>query len=194
MLTNSLKIVPHLTDPNRMTLVLLDRDGVINEDSPNYIRNASAWIPIAGSLDAIARLSHAGRQVAVCTNQAGVGKGLFTQADLDAIKRTKTLEVERIGGRIDGVFCCIHSPDEHCACRKPAPGLLHQAMKAFGVTAADTTFVGDSVRDAQAALAAGCAPILVRTGNGVRSELGARALGVDLIFDDLAAATDWLLR
>jgi len=177
-----------------MALVLLDRDGVINEDSPNHIRNSSAWIPIAGSLDAIARLCRAGRRVAVCTNQAGVAKGFFTRADLDEINRTMTLAVERAGGHIDGVFCCIHSPDEHCACRKPAPGLLNQAMKTFGASATETTFIGDSVRDAQAALAAGCAPILVRTGNGIRSESDARALGIDLIFDDLGAATDWLLR
>jgi len=185
------RILPIQTE---LVLVLLDRDGVINEDSPNYVRAPSEWTPLAGSLQAIARLSRAGRTVAVCSNQAGVGKGALTIADLDAINTTMTTAVARAGGRIDGVFCCTHSPDERCTCRKPAPGLLLQAMEAFGVTAAETTFIGDSLRDAEAALAAGCAPILVRTGHGARSEGQVRALGIDLVFDDLAAATDWLLR
>jgi D-glycero-D-manno-heptose 1,7-bisphosphate phosphatase len=175
-------------------LVLLDRDGVINEDSPNYVRDASQWTPLAGSLQAIARLSRAGRTIAVCSNQAGVSKGALTVADLEAINRAMTSAVTQAGGRIDGVFYCTHSPEQRCACRKPAPGLLLQAMTALGASAAETTFIGDSLRDAEAAIAAGCAPILVRTGHGSRSEAQARAIGVDLVFDDLAAATNWLLR
>jgi D-glycero-D-manno-heptose 1,7-bisphosphate phosphatase len=177
-----------------MALVLLDRDGVINEDSPNYIRLPSDWIPLAGSIDAIARLSRAGRRIGVCTNQAGVAKGLIAKVDLDSINRLMTSAVERAGGRIDGVFCCMHAPDAGCACRKPAPGLLLEALSTLEGAASETTFIGDSLRDAQAALAAGCTPILVRTGNGVQSETDARALGVDLVFDDLAGAADWLLR
>jgi D-glycero-D-manno-heptose 1,7-bisphosphate phosphatase len=175
-------------------LVLLDRDGVINEDAPNYIRAPSDWRPLAGSLQAIARLSRAGRRVAVCSNQAGVGRGVLTMGDLEAVNDAMTNAVEQAGGKIDAVFCCTHAPDERCNCRKPAPGLLYQAMTVFGITAADTTFIGDSVRDAEAALAAGCAPILVRTGHGAHSEAQVRALGVNLVFDDLAAAADWLLQ
>jgi D-glycero-D-manno-heptose 1,7-bisphosphate phosphatase len=177
-----------------MALVLLDRDGVINEDSPDYIRSTSEWMPLAGSIEAIARLSRAGRRVGVCTNQAGVAKGLFTNAELDSINRMMSSAVERAGGHIDGVFCCTHSPDAGCDCRKPAPGLLLQAMSTFGVEPDETTFVGDSPRDVQAAFAAGCTPILVRTGNGARCEADARSLGVELVFDDLPAAVDWLLH
>jgi D-glycero-D-manno-heptose 1,7-bisphosphate phosphatase len=177
-----------------MALVLLDRDGVINEDSPNYIRSTSEWVPLSGSIEAIARLSRTGRRVAVCTNQAGVAKGALSEADLDAINRMMTDAIERAGGRIDAVFCCTHSADAGCGCRKPAPGLLLQAMSTFGVDPSATTFVGDSPRDVQAALSAGCTPILVRTGNGARYESEARALGVELVFDDLAGAVDWLLH
>src|SRR4051812_21382421 len=107
-----------------MTLVLLDRDGVINEDSPNYIRRPSEWIPIPGSIQAIARLSRAGRRVAVCSNQAGIARGLILATDLAAIDRTMTDEVGAAGGRLDGIYYCMHGPDENCDCRKPAPGLL----------------------------------------------------------------------
>jgi len=175
-------------------LVLLDRDGVINEDSPNYVRAPSEWAPLAGSLQAIARLSQAGSKIAVCSNQAGVGKGVLTMADLDAVNRTMSTAVAEAGGRIDGVFCCTHSPEQRCGCRKPAPGLLLQAMAALGSSARETTFIGDSPRDVAAALAAGCAPILVRTGHGAQSEESVRKLGIELVFDDLAAAVDWLLR
>ena len=174
-------------------LVLLDRDGVINEDLPNYVRAPSEWTPLAGSLRAIVRLSRAGRKIAVCSNQAGVGRGALTIADLDAVNEAMAAAVTEAGGRIDGVFCCTHTPEERCVCRKPAPGLLLRAMATLGASASETTFIGDSLRDAEAALAAGCVPILVRTGHGARSESQARALGVQLVFDDLAAATDWLL-
>ena len=177
-----------------LVLVLLDRDGVINEDSPNYVRTPSEWRPLAGSLQAIARLSRAGRKIAVCSNQAAVGKGELTMADLDAVSRAMTIAVTEAGGRIDGVFYCTHSPDQRCACRKPAPGLLLQAMTTFGAAASETAFIGDSLRDAAAALAAGCTSILVRTGHGAQSEASVRKIGIELVFDDLAAAADWLLR
>ena len=188
-----IKIVAHLTHEHSMSLVLLDRDGVINEDSPTYIKRAAEWRPIAGSLDAIARLNRAGRKVAICSNQAGVGRGILSMEGLNEIHREMRERLAEAGGHIDGIFCCIHSPDEGCECRKPAPGLLKRAMAELNHQPDTTTFIGDSLRDMQAALAARCAPVLVRTGNGTDAEPGARAIGVDRIFDDLATATDWLL-
>lgn len=176
-----------------MSLVLLDRDGVINEDSPGYIRRASEWLPIEGSLQAIARLNRAGSKVAICSNQAGVARGVLSMEDLHDIHDAMRVSLAETGGHIDAIFCCTHGPDDQCGCRKPAPGLLRRAMAALNHLPEETTFVGDSLRDMQAALAAHCLPVLVRTGNGAKAEIPARAIGVDLIFDDLATATDWLL-
>ena len=189
-----LNIAGHLTHEHLMPLVLLDRDGVINEDSPNYIKSPSEWSPIDGSLAAIARLNRAGRAVAICSNQAAVARGILSMETLRAIHKLMQSKLTEKGGHVDAIFCCTHGPDEKCSCRKPAPGLLTRAMAELNHPPEHTTFVGDSLRDMQAALAARCLPILVRTGNGANSESSARAIGVDLIFDDLAAATDWLLR
>ena len=158
-----------------MSLVLLDRDGVVNEESPEYITRPSEWLPIPGSLDAIARLNRTGCTVAICSNQSAVARGFMTIDDLDAI------------------FCCTHAPDAHCGCRKPEPGLLLRAMAELNATPERTTFVGDSLRDVHAAIAAGCLPVLVRTGHGAEFESAARALGVQYVFDDLAMATDWMI-
>jgi D-glycero-D-manno-heptose 1,7-bisphosphate phosphatase len=176
-----------------MSLVLLDRDGVINEDSTTYIKRPSEWFPIPGSLEAIARLHRAGRSVAICSNQAGVARGLFSQADLDAIHGRMLTAIARMGGHINGIFCCTHAPDQHCSCRKPAPGLLTRAMRELNATPDDTTVIGDSLGDVKAAIAARCLPVLVRTGNGASTEAAARALGVVRVFDDLSLAVDWLL-
>ena len=176
-----------------MSLVLLDRDGVINEDSPNYIKRASEWLPIDGSLAAIARLNRAGSTVAICSNQSGVARGVLSIEDLRDIHEAMRVRLAEAGGHIDAIFCCVHGPDDQCDCRKPAPGLLKRAMTELHHAPEQTTFVGDSLRDMQAAMAAHCRPVLVRTGNGANSESSARAIGVSLIFDDLAAATDWLL-
>jgi D-glycero-D-manno-heptose 1,7-bisphosphate phosphatase len=193
MLSIYLKIVPNLTHEPRMSLVLLDRDGVINEDSPTYIKCVSEWRPIVSSLEAIARLNRAGCVVAICSNQSGVARGALSIEGLCAIHEEMRIRLAGAGGYIDGIFCCIHGPDEQCTCRKPAPGLLKQAMSELDHGPEDTVFIGDSLRDMQAALTARCIPILVRTGNGAASEANARAIGVDLVFDHLAAATDWLL-
>ena len=187
-----LNIAGHLTHEHLMSLVLLDRDGVINEDSPNYIKSPSEWLPIDGSLAAIARLNRAGSAVAICSNQAAVARGILSIETLHAIHEVMRLRLAENGGHVDAIFCCTHGPDEKCGCRKPAPGLLAQAMAELNHPPEQTTFVGDSLRDMQAALAARCLPVLVRTGNGARSENSAREMGVDLVFDDLAAATDWL--
>ena len=193
MWRNYLKIAQHLTHECRMSLVLLDRDGVINEDSPEYIKRPSEWAPIPGSLNAIARLNQIGRQVAVCSNQAGVARGLLTNDDLRDIHDTMRAALARFGGHIDAIYCCTHSADQHCACRKPEPGLLIRAMSEFGTPPDRTAFVGDSLRDMVAAIAARCMPVLVRTGNGSVAEPDARAIGVERVFDNLDAAVEWLL-
>src|SRR4030095_3382150 len=162
-------------------------------DSPNYIKRASEWLPIAGSLAALARLNRAGSTVAVWSNPSRVARRGLSVADLRDIHETMRIRLAEAGGHIDAIFCCIHEPDDQCDCRKPAPGLLKRAMTELHSAPGDTTFVGDSLRDMQAAVAAQCRPVLVRTGNGAKSESSARAMGVNLIFDDLAAATDWLL-
>jgi D-glycero-D-manno-heptose 1,7-bisphosphate phosphatase len=190
---NYLKIAPHLTLEYRMSLVLLDRDGVINEDSPEYIKRPSEWSPIPGSLDAIARLNRTGCTVAICSNQSAVARGLMTIEDLDAIHETMRVALAAVGGHIDAVFCCTHAPGARCRCRKPEPGLLLRAMKELNAMPERTTFVGDSLRDIHAAIAARCLPVLVRTGHGAEFESAARDLGVQHIFDDLATAADWII-
>jgi D-glycero-D-manno-heptose 1,7-bisphosphate phosphatase len=173
-------------------LVLLDRDGVVNEDAPDYIKSPAEWRPIPGSLDAIARLNLAGRRVALCTNQSGVGRKRFTEATLDAIHATLRQALAMHGGRLDAIFYCPHAPTDDCPCRKPKPGLLLAARARFSDVAERTICIGDSLRDVQAALAASCVPVLVRTGNGARDEAGARRLGTQHVFDDLAGAVRWL--
>lgn len=167
-------------------LILLDRDGVINLDSPAFIKTPEEWHPIAGALPAIASLKNLGWLVAVCSNQSGVGRGLITPDALDAIHEKLRQALARLGISLDGLAFCPHHPDAHCPCRKPAPAMLLDMMNRLGVSAAETIVVGDSLRDIEAGKAAGCRTALVRTGNGSRSEAAARALGVDAVFDDLA--------
>ena len=150
----------------RLRMVILDRDGVINHDSPDYIKSPEEWVPIPGSLDAIARLRHAGLRVVVATNQAGVGRGLFDAPALMAIHARMNDAVERAGGALDAIFFCPHHPDQACACRKPAPGLLRAALDRFDIAPEEAVAIGDSLRDLQAAAAAGVPGRLVLTGNG----------------------------
>lgn len=174
-------------------LILLDRDGVINEDSPAYVKSLEEWVPLPGSLEAIARLSRAGRRIAVVTNQSGLARRLFDPATLEAMHEALRTRVRALGGRVDVVRYCPHGPEDRCACRKPAPGLIHQVEAALGQSARGMPLVGDSLRDLEAARAAGCEPVLVRTGNGRRHEAAARALGC-AVFDDLAAFAEHELR
>lgn len=149
-----------------MKLVILDRDGVINFDSDQFIKSPDEWKPIPGSLEAIARLNHSGYHVVVATNQSGVGRGLFDMAMLNAIHDKMYRALSQYGGRIDAVFYCPHTPDDDCACRKPKPGLFLQIGERFGVELKGTPVVGDGLRDLQAGHAAGCEPHLVLTGKG----------------------------
>jgi D-glycero-D-manno-heptose 1,7-bisphosphate phosphatase len=148
-------------------LVILDRDGVINRDSPEFVKSADEWLPIPGSIDAIAALSRAGFQVAVASNQSGLARGLFNQAALEAMHQKMCQLVAAAGGEVNFIAICPHGPDDGCDCRKPKPGLLRQVAEHFGVTLDGVPVIGDSLRDIEAALAAGARPVLVKTGNGL---------------------------
>ena len=149
-----------------MNLIILDRDGTINEDRDDFVKSAEEWVPIPGSLEAIARLNQAGWQTVIATNQSGLGRGLFDMAALNAIHTKMNAALARVGGRVGAVFFCPHAPEDLCSCRKPLPGLYQQIGERFGVALDTVPVVGDSVRDLEAALAAGCPAHLVRTGKG----------------------------
>lgn len=151
-------------------LILLDRDGVINEDSPDYIKSVDEWRPIPGSLEAIAALRHSDRPVGVCTNQSGIGRGIVSRQAVLDIHETMHLALKGQGADLSAIIFCPHHPDEGCACRKPAPGMLLRLMQALQVSSSQTCYVGDSMTDLQAAQQAGVQPILVRTGNGEETE------------------------
>jgi len=145
-------------------LVILDRDGTINRASDVFVKSPQEWEPLPGALQAIGRLGHAGVHVVVATNQSGLGRGLLDMAAVNAVHAHMQRQLAAAGGRIDAVFLCPHAPDEGCQCRKPAPGLLLQIGERYGVDLAQVPYVGDSLRDMQAAHAAGCMPHLVCTG------------------------------
>jgi D-glycero-D-manno-heptose 1,7-bisphosphate phosphatase len=174
--------------------VILDRDGVINHDSADFIKSPSEWHPITGSLDAIAALCHAGFAVLVLSNQSGIARGLLSQESLDAIHTRLHDELARRKASLAGVWICPHAPQDGCDCRKPKPGLFFKASKQLGFELKDTPAIGDSLRDLDAAAAAGARPVLVRTGNGRTTE---RSLGNSHaipVFDDLAHAAAALIQ
>jgi D-glycero-D-manno-heptose 1,7-bisphosphate phosphatase len=175
-------------------LVVLDRDGVVNRESADFIRTPDEWIPLPGSLDAIRDLTQAGFTVVVATNQSGVGRGYFTPATLESIHRKMTTAVEAAGGRIAGIFVCPHAPDADCDCRKPRPGLLRQIEASFGASLAGRPVIGDAERDVRAAQAVAARAILVRTGNGRDAERFLRPEDRVQVYDDLAAATRDLIE
>ncbi len=176
-----------------MPLVILDRDGVINRTIDGYLLKPDHWEPLPGSLEAIARLHHAGYAVAVATNQAALSRGLFDMAMVNAIHQRMTRLAEAAGGRIDAIAICPHNPEKACACRKPRPGMLLELMDRFGVTTADTVFIGDSLSDIQSGVAAGCATWLVRSGNGEETARHPARPPEVQIADDLAAVVEQLL-
>jgi D-glycero-D-manno-heptose 1,7-bisphosphate phosphatase len=174
-------------------LVILDRDGVINEESDAFIKSVDEWIPLPGSLEAIARLNDAGYRTALATNQSGVARGLLTEADLAAIHRHIDAALDDMGGRLDPVVYSTDGPDSDSPRRKPGPGMLLEIAEAFDIDLNGVPFVGDSWRDVQAARAAGATPVLVRTGKGAATlEAGHDLTGV-AVYDDLAAFADALL-
>jgi len=172
-------------------LVILDRDGVINEDSDEYIKSSCEWKAIPGSLEAIARLNQAGYRVVVASNQSGLGRGLLTINELHQIHQKMHNELSEVGGTIQAIFFCPHRPNDDCQCRKPRPGLFHDIAKRLGISLINVLAVGDSLRDLQAASAAGANPILVRTGKGQRTLNGNMAGFEEVpVYDDLAAVVD----
>jgi D-glycero-D-manno-heptose 1,7-bisphosphate phosphatase len=171
-----------------MKLIILDRDGVINEDSDQYIKSPDEWRPIPGSLEAIARLNQWGYRVVVVTNQSGVGQGLYEMDTLNAIHDKMVKAAAQVGGRIDAIFFCPHTNDDKCNCRKPQPGLLQEVARRYNADLAGVPAIGDSLRDLQAAAAVGAQPILVLTGKGQKTR-DDPALPPDTpVFADLAAA------
>lgn len=149
-----------------MKLIIIDRDGVINEDSDAYIKSPEEWMAVPGSLEAIARLNKAGYTIAVATNQSGLSRGYFDLTTLSSIHRKMDAQLAEVGGNIDAIFYCPHSPDDGCECRKPLPGLLNDISERFQTNLENVLFVGDTISDIQAALAAKAKPVLVKTGKG----------------------------
>ncbi len=166
-------------------LIILDRDGVINEDSDHYIKSVDEWIPIFGSIDAIARLSLTGYLIAVASNQSGLARGYFTQAQLDTMHEKMVRLVGQAGGSIALIEYCPHHPDDGCQCRKPKPGMVNSILHTLAVSPADTWLVGDSLRDIQAGTQAGCKTALVKTGKGQKTLKQQQTLENTLVFDDL---------
>jgi len=176
-----------------MKLAILDRDGVINRDSADFVKSADEWIALPGSLAAIARLTQAGWKVVVATNQSGLARGLFDAAALAAMHAKMRCELAQAGGHIDAIFVCPHGPDDGCTCRKPLPGLFHQIARRYDVHLAGVPAVGDSLRDLQAAHAAGCQPWLVQTGNGVKTKTAGNLPPGTKIGADLATVVNSIL-
>jgi D-glycero-D-manno-heptose 1,7-bisphosphate phosphatase len=178
-------------------LVILDRDGVINEDSVHYVKSVDEWLPIPGSIDAISRLSKAGFTVAVATNQSGLGRGFFSLDDLEVMHAKLTDLVSEQGGEIAGIFYCPHTPEENCNCRKPKSGLIEAIEHELNISAHHAPFIGDSLRDLQCGLNKNCVPILVKTGNGAATleKLHADPFWTGVaVFDNLAAVADYLIQ
>jgi D-glycero-D-manno-heptose 1,7-bisphosphate phosphatase len=183
--------------PTGLRHVILDRDGVLNEEAANHgyiLRPADfKWLP--GALEALATMSRAGLRLSIATNQSAVGRGLMTAQDLEQIHAMMLAQAAAAGARISGVYFCPHWPEAHCDCRKPAPGLIRRAIQDSGIAAAQTVVVGDDVRDVVAARAAGVAAVLVRTGKGVRAAAALNERGDMLpVFDDLAQIAEELLH
>lgn len=177
-----------------MRLIILDRDGVINEDSNEYIKCPAEWVPIPGSLEAIARLNQRGYRIVVATNQSGIARGLLDIAALSRIHNKMHYLLTQMGGHIEAILFCPHAPKHHCDCRKPLPGLLQELAKRLRIQLNDVPAVGDSVRDLQAAAVLGAKPFLVRTGNGRKAEGSVDLPPGTEIYDDLASVADALLR
>lgn len=177
-----------------MKLIILDRDGVINFDSDQFIKNPAEWQPIPGSLEAIARLNQADYRVVVATNQSGVGRGLFDMPTLNAIHDKMHKACALVGARIDAVFFCPHTADSHCDCRKPKPGMLDEIAARFNVQLAGVPVVGDSLRDLLPAAERGATPYLVLTGKGTKTQAAGGLPQGTPVFADLAAVVSELLK
>lgn len=176
-----------------MKLLILDRDGVINQDSDAYIKSLDEWIPIPGSIEAVAQLSKVGWTVAVATNQSGIARGYYSLATLDAMHARLRELVAAQGGEVGLIVYCPHGPDDGCDCRKPRPGMLRTIANHYAVDLAGVWFVGDSKGDLEAARAVDAQPVLVRTGKGEQT-LSKGVPEATLIFDDLASIASALIH
>lgn len=177
-----------------MKLIILDRDGVINQDSDAFVKNPDEWIALPGSLQAIARLTQADWKVVVATNQSGLARGLFDMDTLTAIHTKMRRELAAAGGSIDAVFLCPHGPDDNCTCRKPRPGMFEQIGLRYDIDLTGVPAVGDSLRDLQASSAVGCSPWLVQTGNGKKTLAKGGLPDNTRVCEDLSALADALLQ
>jgi D-glycero-D-manno-heptose 1,7-bisphosphate phosphatase len=176
-----------------MQLIILDRDGVINEDSDAFIKSPAEWNPVRGSLEAIARLHRAGWRVVVATNQSGIARKLFDLDTLARIHETMHRSVIESGGLIEAVFFCPHGPDDNCNCRKPLPGMFHDIAARLHISLQGVPAIGDSLRDIQAAQAAGATPLLVKTGKGSGTVNHPDFDPSVPVYNDLYGAVDHLL-
>jgi D-glycero-D-manno-heptose 1,7-bisphosphate phosphatase len=175
--------------------IILDRDGVLNEEAPaaGYIREPAEFVWLPGALEALVTLRHAGAHLTVATNQSGVGRGLMSLAQLEAVHERMLTEAARHGVELDAVLFCPHAPGDGCDCRKPEPGLIRQAIALSGIAATESVVVGDDLRDLQAAARAGVSAVLVRTGKGRKAESQLNGMKVP-IYDDLPQAARALLE
>lgn len=176
-----------------MKLVIVDRDGVVNQDSDEFIKSPEEWIPIPGSLEAVARLNRSGYKVVIATNQSGVGRGLFDMDTLNRIHEKMIKAARAKGGEIDGIFFCPHRPDDQCRCRKPRPGLFEEIAERFKINLTGIFAVGDTERDIVAARDVMASPVLVKTGKGRKTLRESKQLQDVPVFNDLAAFADALL-
>lgn len=177
-----------------MKMIILDRDGVINYDSPAFIKSPAEWVPIPGSLEAIARLNQAGYRVVVASNQSGIARELFDMTVLNAIHQKMHTSAQLVGASIDAVFFCPHAALDSCDCRKPKSGMFEEIGKRFKVSLKGVPTVGDSLRDLQAGFNSGCLPYLVLTGKGEKTqETGGLPPGTQ-VFPDLASMVNVLLK
>jgi len=176
-----------------MPLIILDRDGVINQDSDDFIKSPAEWQPIDGSLEAIARLNYAGYRVVVITNQSGVARGLLDIETLTRIHNKMRRMLAQAGGKIEAILFCPHGPDDDCDCRKPKSGNFDSLAKRLRINLDGVPAIGDSLRDIQAAKAAGAKPILVRTGKGEKTLAAGISDGVP-VYDNLTEAVSALLE
>lgn len=177
-----------------MKLIILDRDGVINFGSDQYIKSPDEWRPIPGSLEAIGRLTREGWHVVVATNQSGLARGLIEMTTLNAIHARMHKAVTQVGGRIEAVFYCPHAAESECACRKPGSGLFNEIATRYGCDLAGVPAVGDSLRDLLAATAVGAQPMLVRTGKGEQTLAAGGLPGDTSVFADLGEVVEYLLK
>jgi D-glycero-D-manno-heptose 1,7-bisphosphate phosphatase len=176
-----------------MKLIILDHNGVISQSSSTFIKTPDEWVPIPGSLEAIARLTHNGYRVVIATNQSGIGRGLLDMTTFNTINDKMHKAINQAGGRIDAIFFCPHTSVDKCHCRKPATGMFEEIMQRFGVDLKNVPAIGDSLRDLQAAVAIGATPILVLTGKGKKTSTQNGIPPNTQIFDNLAMAVDALV-